>query len=511
MLILLALLGCTDAYPTASTTTDTSSEMEMDTGSDSDTDTGADDTAVDSGSDDTSGDTAVDDSDTGSDTGADTEDSGSDTAEDTATDSGSDVDSGTDSGTEEDSGSDGCTDADSDGYCSEASGGSDCDDFAGAVNPGQAEVPDNGVDEDCDGDVETTEPVEDTGSEDTGSADTDTGSVDTGTADTGSEDTGSGDTAEDTGTADTDTGTEDTGTAYVDADSDGYGSTASGGDDCDDANSGISPGAIEIADDGIDQDCSGADSVTPEADVDGDGYGVSEDCDDADASVYPGAADECDDGIDQDCDGVDGSIDDLETWYLDSDADTYGSDSATPVADTCGPRSGYVSGNDDCDDSDASININAAETLDDGVDQDCDGVDSTLATLQDEAMCAGSSQEACVVDVDGDGIIETLLMDDSQWTSSSRYGDEAQIVEYGSCAINGDTVSTNSVGYYVIDFTGLSTCTAQMSLVQSSYAYWWQNLSFCTDGSDTQGICENMGGANYLIGLDWDSSDGFQL
>ena len=38
-------------------------------------------------------------------------------------------------------------------------------------------------------------------------------------------------------------------------------------------------------------------------DVDGDGYGESEDCDDQDPSVHPGAAELCDDGVDNDCDG----------------------------------------------------------------------------------------------------------------------------------------------------------------------------------------------------------------
>ena len=60
----------------------------------------------------------------------------------------------------------------------------------------------------------------------------------------------------------------------------------------------IYPGAPEVENDGIDQDCDGSDLVVA-IDNDGDGFDETVDCDDSDASVYP-SLEIADDGIDQD-------------------------------------------------------------------------------------------------------------------------------------------------------------------------------------------------------------------
>jgi hypothetical protein len=90
-----------------------------------------------------------------------------------------------------------------------------------------------------------------------------------------------------------------------DGDGDGFGDEACGGDDCDDAEADIHPGAPEGCGEGEDRDCSG----TPDLDDDGDGYLDSrcpggDDCNDRNPNAFPGAAEVCFDGEDQDCDGL---------------------------------------------------------------------------------------------------------------------------------------------------------------------------------------------------------------
>jgi Putative metal-binding motif/SMP-30/Gluconolactonase/LRE-like region len=118
--------------------------------------------------------------------------------------------------------------------------------------------------------------------------------------DTGDDDTGDDDTGDD------DTGDDDT--EYPDEDGDGYGSDV----DCNDFNADVYPGAPQICDGVVDNDCDGFIDET-ETDVDNDGYDECDgDCDDTNAAIFPGAYDVVD-GVDNDCDG------DLDEDVIDCD------------------------------------------------------------------------------------------------------------------------------------------------------------------------------------------------
>jgi glucose/arabinose dehydrogenase len=154
----------------------------------------------------------------------------------------------------------------------------DCDDTNANINPDATEIPDNGIDENCDG--------------------------------------------------------LDTFTWYEDADGDTFGNPnvsqtgssqpngyVSDNTDCDDTDANINPNATDTPDNDIDENCDGLDLITWYEDTDGDTFGnpnvsqtantqphdyVSDntDCDDTNANINPNATEIPDNTIDENCDGI---------------------------------------------------------------------------------------------------------------------------------------------------------------------------------------------------------------
>ncbi|MFT5584796.1 MAG: hypothetical protein ACI9VR_002383 [Cognaticolwellia sp.] len=178
-----------------------------------------------------------------------------------------------------------------------------------------------------------------------------------------------------------DTDAVDAETWYIDSDGDGFGSgagttaceppfgTVATDGDCDDGDTAYYPGAPEDdCADPADYNCDG--SVGYE-DADGDGYAACEECDDSSADISPDAEEICD-GQDNDCNGFvdEATAIDAGTWYADSDADGYGDPDNTELG--CDAPSGYLDNDQDCDDTSADVNPSATEICN-SVDDDCNG------------------------------------------------------------------------------------------------------------------------------------------
>ena len=70
--------------------------------------------------------------------------------------------------------------------------------------------------------------------------------------------------------------------------------------DCNDANPGVRPGAADMPDNGVDENCDGADAT--DLDRDRDGVARPQDCNDGDAAIRPGAREVLGNAVDENCD-----------------------------------------------------------------------------------------------------------------------------------------------------------------------------------------------------------------
>lgn len=238
------------------------------------------------------------------------------------------------------------------------------------------------------------------------------------------------------------------------------------------------------------QDCDDNDDTVGEPSVfwmdrDGDGYGHegvenylcevitgwvdnADDCDDLDDSINPDGQEICD-GLDNNCDELiddDDTTVDLSTgweYYVDSDGDGYGDDDTTQLA--CSELSGLSSVPGDCDDTLGTVNPDAEEICDNGIDDNCNGSNDGCGINSDstpDATISGTSVSfgraiGSAGDVNGDGYDD--LIAGALWESS--YAGSVTLI-YGA-ASSADMTTANGVtwaesstySYFGIDVEGI--------------------------------------------------------
>ena len=324
-------------------------------------------------------------------------------------------------------------------------------------------------------------------------------------------------------------------------------------DDCDDTDPAISPSATEGVGDDIDADCDGSELCFADADDDGytadspavvesvdafcDGPGEAMagapagDCDDTDGALGSVTmdgdcdgvltADDCDDAdefavaiaADADCDGVltDDDCDDGDDTYgaISADADCDG----TLAADDCNDDDedstivaedadcdGFLT-EEDCNDEDGEINPDAEETLDDGIDNNCDGGD--WVECPGSYVLDGPAPSINIAALEYCGAVTGNI----QITGSDTLLDTSGLARLGS--VGGDLILADNVVMESIDLPRLVSVGGILDIgsnaVLTSISTPMLEDAFEIDISDNPALCQSEVDAleAALRALDW--------
>ncbi|MEW6434085.1 MAG: putative metal-binding motif-containing protein [Myxococcota bacterium] len=300
---------------------------------------------------------------------------------------------------------------------------------------------------------------------------------------------------------------------YPDVDGDGFGAAGASpqascsavagkvtnNTDCNDSNAAIKPGATEVCN-GVDDNCAGGVDegltfLNYYPDVDADGFGAAgsmaqsacapvagkvtnnTDCNDTNGAIKPGATEVCN-GVDDNCaGGIDEGLP-TQSYYVDADVDGYGAQGSAAVS-SCGPVSGRVTNNSDCNDMNPAIKPGAAES--------CNNVDDNCNGQVDEGNPGGGA--ACSTGQSGVCAAGTLTCTSGTVTCVRNVAPSAERCNALDDDCNGQTDET---------FSGLGTsCTAGLGVclatgtIQCNAAQTGTQCS-ATPGSPTAAACDGL-------------------
>jgi FG-GAP-like repeat/Putative metal-binding motif/Secretion system C-terminal sorting domain len=232
-------------------------------------------------------------------------------------------------------------------------------------------------------------------------------------------------------------------------------------------------------------------------DVDGDGFGVgapeacgssyeNTDCDDFNVMVFPTQLEECN----QTDDNCDGEIDEglpLTDYYFDSDLDGFGGDFFDALC--LDPGIGFISQGGDCDDFEPTANPTGVEICENLIDEDCDGSDLTCEVFGCTDPLAFNYDPTATVD-DGSCVVFGCAE-----PTAFNYNPSAT-VDDGSCIVLGCT------NFIALNYNPIATVDDGSCLITGCTDPIATN--FNPEANITDGSCEYPGctdplATNYLF------------